>query len=66
MKSSALGGKTNTPREINGRTAVTQESWGAGSGPVVSKTGATEQIASNAQISAWSGQTNMKKKIRCE
>lgn len=63
MKLRALGGKTNTPREINGRTVAMQEPWGAGSGPVVSKTEATEQIAANAQISACSSQTNIKNQM---
>lgn len=63
VKLRALGGKTNTPREINGRTVAMQEPWGAGSGPVVSKTEATEQIAANAQISACSLQTNIKNQM---
>ncbi len=49
-------GITNIHGEINCRTAVMQEQWGAGRGPVVSKSGATEQIAANAQISAQSRQ----------
>ncbi len=51
-KMRALVGKTNIYSEINSRTSVMQEQWGAGSGSVVSKPGATQQIAANSQISA--------------
>lgn len=60
FKLRVLVGKVNTQGD-QCEAAVIQKQWGAGSGPVVSKSGSTEQIAANAQISAQSGQKDIQK-----